>query len=319
MRIDGIQLREGSSVTNMVIASGSAFPNSPNTGELFYRTDGANKGLYVYEGSNSSWNKHFNANDAALALPNATSPGTYKSVTVSDQGIVTSGTNPNTLAGYGITDAQPLDADLTAIAVLPGSSGFLKKNAPDAWTLDTNTYLTGNQNITLTGGISGSGATNINATVITNANLTGVVTSEGNATSIANGAITNAMLANGAVANLSGTNTGDQTSVSGNAGTATALQTARTIAGTSFDGTANVDITYANLTGLPTLGTAAAKNIPATGDASATEVVYGTDTRLTNARVASGGNAATVTNGVYTTDTGTVTNIMLAGWMHSHD
>lgn len=199
MRIDGIQLREGSSVTNMVIASGSAFPSSPNTGELFYRTDGANKGLYVYEGSNSSWNKHFNANDAALALPNATSPGTYKSVTVSDQGIVTSGTNPNTLAGYGITDAQPLDADLTAIAVLPGSSGFLKKNAPDAWTLDTNTYLTGNQNITLTGGISGSGATNINATVITNANLTGVVTSEGNATSIANGAISNAMLANDSI------------------------------------------------------------------------------------------------------------------------
>ena len=48
------------------------------------------------------------------------------------------------------------------------------------------------------------------ATVTTNANLTGPVTSVGNATAIANGAISNAMLANGAVANLSGTNTGDQ-------------------------------------------------------------------------------------------------------------
>lgn len=38
----------------------------------------------------------------------------------------------------------------------------------------------------------------------------------------------------------SGTNTGDQTSVSGNAGTATALQTSRTIGGSAFDGTANV-------------------------------------------------------------------------------
>lgn len=38
----------------------------------------------------------------------------------------------------------------------------------------------------------------------------------------------------------SGTNTGDQTSVSGNAGTATALATPRTIGGSSFDGTANV-------------------------------------------------------------------------------
>lgn len=36
----------------------------------------------------------------------------------------------------------------------------------------------------------------------------------------------------------SGTNTGDQTSVSGNAGTATALQTARAIYGNNFDGTA---------------------------------------------------------------------------------
>lgn len=37
---------------------------------------------------------------------------------------------------------------------------------------------------------------------------------------------------------VSGTNTGDQTSVSGNAGTATALQTARAIYGNNFDGTA---------------------------------------------------------------------------------
>jgi hypothetical protein len=43
---------------------------------------------------------------------------------------------------------------------------------------------------------------------------------------------------------LSGSNTGDQTSVSGNAGTATALQTARTIGGTSFDGTANITQPY---------------------------------------------------------------------------
>ena len=39
---------------------------------------------------------------------------------------------------------------------------------------------------------------------------------------------------------VSGANTGDQTSVSGNAGTATALQNARTIGGVSFDGTANI-------------------------------------------------------------------------------
>lgn len=41
-------------------------------------------------------------------------------------------------------------------------------------------------------------------------------------------------------ATVSGTNTGDQTTISGNAGTATALQNSRTLWGQSFDGTGNV-------------------------------------------------------------------------------
>jgi hypothetical protein len=43
-----------------------------------------------------------------LSLANtAVTVGTYKSVTVNQQGQVTAGTNPTTLAGYGITDAAP--------------------------------------------------------------------------------------------------------------------------------------------------------------------------------------------------------------------
>ena len=42
--------------------------------------------------------------------------------------------------------------------------------------------------------------------------------------------------------NSTGTNTGDQTNITGNAGTATALQTARNINGVAFDGTANITI-----------------------------------------------------------------------------
>jgi len=41
--------------------------------------------------------------------------------------------------------------------------------------------------------------------------------------------------------NLSGTNTGDQTTITGNAATATALQTARNIQGVSFNGTADIN------------------------------------------------------------------------------
>lgn len=44
--------------------------------------------------------------------------GTYRSVTVDTYGRVTGGTNPTTLSGYGITDAQGLDATLTALAGL---------------------------------------------------------------------------------------------------------------------------------------------------------------------------------------------------------
>lgn len=44
------------------------------------------------------------------------SGGTYTKVTVNPEGRVTNGENPTTLAGYGITDAQPLDSDLTALA-----------------------------------------------------------------------------------------------------------------------------------------------------------------------------------------------------------
>ena len=87
---------------------------------------------------------------------------------------------PTTLAGYGIIDAQTLDADLTAIAALSGTSGFLKKTAADTWSLDTATYLTANQTITLTGDVTGTGngsfATTLAASGVTAGSYTGSVT-----------------------------------------------------------------------------------------------------------------------------------------------
>ena len=63
------------------------------------------------------------------------------------------------------TDVQAYDADLGAIATLSGTTGFLKKTAANTWSLDTNTYLTGNQTITLSGDVTGSGATGIAVTL----------------------------------------------------------------------------------------------------------------------------------------------------------
>jgi hypothetical protein len=63
------------------------------------------------------------------------------------------------------TNVQRWDADLDAIAGLAGTSGFLKKTASNVWALDTNTYITGNQSISLSGDASGSGTTSISVTL----------------------------------------------------------------------------------------------------------------------------------------------------------
>ena len=109
----------------------------------------------------------FVKNQSYLVSNTAFTAGTYQSVTVDTKGLITAGTNPTTLGGFGITDAQPLDADLTAIAAIAGTSGLLKKTAANTWGLDTSTYLTGNQSISFTGDATGSGTTAVALTLAT--------------------------------------------------------------------------------------------------------------------------------------------------------
>ena len=152
----------------------------------------------------------------------------------------------------------------------------------------TGTVPTWNQNTT------GNAATATTATTVTtNANLTGVVTSIGNTTSIANSAITNAMLFNSSVANLSGTNTGDQTNITGNAATAT-------------------NVAYTGLT-----GTVPTWNQNTTGNAAtATNVAY---TGLTGAvptwNQNTTGNAATATSASTATSATSATTAATASFI----
>ncbi|PPD53662.1 MAG: hypothetical protein CTY12_04660 [Methylotenera sp.] len=81
-------------------------------------------------------------------------PGTYRSMTVDTYGRITNGTNPTTLSGYGITDAQPLDSDLTAIAAF-SAAGIAVRNTGGSWSQRS---ITGTSNqVTVVNG-SGDGA-----------------------------------------------------------------------------------------------------------------------------------------------------------------
>lgn len=101
------------------ISGASGAPGSLKSAELAYNM--ADNTVYIGYGDDGSGN--------ATSVKPIGGEGTFAKLAT-------------TLSGYGITDAQPLDADLTAIAGLSGTSGLLKKTAADTWTLDTSTYLT---------------------------------------------------------------------------------------------------------------------------------------------------------------------------------
>ena len=94
--------------------------------------------------------------------------------------------------------------------------------------------------------------------------------------------------------------------IDGNAATATALATARAINGVNFDGTAAITVTA-------DAGTLSGSTL-ASGVTASSLTSVGTLGSLTVTNAITGsvtGNAGTVTNGVYTTDTGTVTSTMI--------
>jgi len=94
----------------------------------------------------ATWSVNFNGSahaSAALTLANSgVTAGTYRSVTVNAKGLVTAGTNPTTISGYGITDAYTkteIDSQLQGLkpkaSVLAASTANITLNTATA-TLD---------------------------------------------------------------------------------------------------------------------------------------------------------------------------------------
>lgn len=71
------------------------------------------------------------------------------------------GSDPNfaTTVSTALGNKQPLDADLTAIAALSGTNGFLKKTGDGTWSIDTSTYLTSYTETDTLASVTARGAT----------------------------------------------------------------------------------------------------------------------------------------------------------------
>ncbi len=111
-------------VTNNPITLGTtnlSFTQFNGAGQVTAGAGLTKNGNTVDVGTASSERIVVNSDNIDLAVSGVVA-STYKSVTVDTYGRVTSGTNPTTLDGYGITDAQPLDATLTALAGLSTSA-----------------------------------------------------------------------------------------------------------------------------------------------------------------------------------------------------
>lgn len=167
-----------------------------------------------------------NQDNIDLATTGVT-PGSYTKFTVDGYGRVLSASNPTTLAGYGIADAQALNANLTSLSSV-STVGILVRDA-------------GNQMTTRSMEVQGVGLSITNQAGTSTGNI--VISS--NATSAATGdTVVSRDVSGNFSANII------TAALSGNASTATALQNSRNFAATgdvtaepvSFNGGANVTL-----------------------------------------------------------------------------
>lgn len=129
MRIDGIDLVEGSSIANLTVDSGTSFPSDANSGELFVRTDSdvELRGLYLYEdgvwtrvssdiSSADVVNKTGDTMTGPLTLNRSNNDSTSRG-----HATITRGDGSGTV--FTINSENTANNDVSALSILAGSLG----------------------------------------------------------------------------------------------------------------------------------------------------------------------------------------------------
>jgi hypothetical protein len=225
----------------------------------------------------------------------------------------TTATNLNTASAIVARDASGNFTAGTITAALTGNvtgtSGSTTGNAATVtngiYTTDTgsvtNTMLAGSIADTKLSTISTAGKVSNSATTATNLNTASAIVARDASGNFTAGTIT-ATLTGNVTGNVTGNTTGTHTgAVVGNASTATTLATARTISGTSFDGSANITLTTAGITEATNLYFTDARAVSANASAIATAKSEAISTAASDAtskaNAAQAAAIAAVTNG----------------------
>ena len=227
-----ILIRKG----NFWIEYGGGITNSLNDIGDVVITSVANEDVLAYDSTTSKW---INQSADETGRVTASSTTTFTNKTIDQDGTGNSITN---IANASIKAAAAIDATKIADGSVTSTEfQYINTLSSNAQTqLDAKSPTAGSSSIVTVGALdsgsitSGFGNINIGSSTIT---TTGAV---------ATGAITaGGTISGNLTGNVTGNTSGSSGSTTGNAATATALATARTIGGTSFDGTANIAIALA--------------------------------------------------------------------------
>ncbi|NEG94393.1 hypothetical protein [Leclercia adecarboxylata] len=248
----------------------------------------------------------------ALALKaSGVTAGTYRSVTVDAKGIVTGGTNPTTLAGYGITDALGIkDNAVSASKLATARTISLTGDATGTGTFDGSANLSIALTAKDTGVVAGTYST---VTVDAKGRVTGgaaLASADLPASGVTAGTYRSVTVdSKGIVTDgtnpttLAGYGITDALGIKDNAVSASKLATARTISFTgdatgsgSFDGSGNLTINLSGRASGVTAGTYRSVTVDVRGDVTAgsnptTLAGYGITDAAPSSHVSAGGNA----------------------------